>query len=311
MALQKRLDETLTKVGVKYVQDPSNFVAGNLFPRCPVMKLSSTFPTYDKEYWFKDEAEERSPGTESAGGVHGRGTDSYDCKDMSFHEDVPFENIENDPEPLNPEKAATLRVTGKIALRDEREWSANFLTTSVWGTDATPTVGWGTPATAIPLNDVSDAKRAVKQATSFEPNVFVIGRTVFDKLKFCDQITDRLKYTSSQNVTEDILARMFEVDRVVVMNAVYDSAKYGATASMGFVAGDVGLLMHVTGAPSLEMPSAGYTFVWNGFGIQGYGVRRFWREEEMAWRVEAHNYRDMKKVAADLGYFFNGPVAGT
>lgn len=310
MALQTALNETLTKVGLKYVQDPASFVAGNIFPQCPVNKLSATFPTYDKEYWMKNEAEVRVPGTESKGGTHARGTDSYTCVDVSFHEDVPFENIENDPTPLNPERAATRRVILKIALYDEITFASSFMATSQWGTDETPTVGWGTPDTAIPLNDIQTGKDYVKQYTGFDPNTLLLSRTAFSALKFCEQITDRLKYTSSANITTDILARLFEVDRVVVCNTVYDSAKYGATASQEFVMGDVALLFYAPSGPSLEDPSAGYNFTWTGYGMEGFGVRRFWRDEPMAWRVEAHHYHDMKKVASDLGYFFDGPVAG-
>lgn len=309
MALQTALNETLTKVGVKYIQDPNSFVAGNIFPRCPVNKLSATFPTYDKEYWMKNEAKKRVPGAESAGGTHARGTDSYSCEDISFHEDVPFENIENDPTPLNPEKAATRRVILKIALADEVDFASSFMTTGVWGTDANPGTGWGTSATATPLNDISTGRLTVKQATGFDPNTLVLSRKAFDALKFCDQITDRLKYTTSSNVTADILARMFELEKIVVCNTVYDTAKYGATAAQAFVMDDVALLFYAPSAPSLEEPSAGYNFVWTGYGTDGFGVRRFWREENMSYRVEAHHYHDMKKVASDLGYFFSSPVA--
>jgi hypothetical protein len=310
MAMQQPINMTLTKVGLKYVQDPSTFVAGNIFPQCPVNLLSASFPTYPKEYWMKNEAAVRAPGTESEGGTHKRGLDTYTCEDVSFHEDVPFENIKNDPAPLNPEKAATRRVILKIAIKDEVDFAGDYMVTGTWGTDKTVVIGWGTPGTAIPLNDVSVARAAVKVATGYDPNTLVLSRTAFDALTFCEQITDRLKYTTSENITEGILARLFNVSRVIVCNTVYDSAKYGAAAVQAFVMGDSALLLHTASSPSLEEASAGYNFTWNGYGLKGFGVRRYWREDPMAYRVEAHHYHDMKLMAADLGYFFNGPVAG-
>ena len=95
---------------------------------------------------------------------------------------------------------------------------------------------------------------------------------------------------------------------IIVCNTVYDSAVYGATAAQSFVLGDVALLFYSPSGPSLEDPSAGYNFTWNGYGMEGFGTRRFWLEKEMAYRVEAHHYHDMKKVASDLGYFFSTPV---
>lgn len=311
MALQTAMNETLTRVGLKYVQDPSFFQAGNIFPRCSVNKLSATYPTYDKAYWMKNEAEVRVPGAESKGGTHARGTGSYSCEDIAFHEDVPFENIENDPEPLNPERAATRRVIQKIALYDELFFTTNFFKTGVWGTDGDKNAAWATPSSATPLNDIATGRTTVKKATGFDPNTLILSRDSFEALKFCDQITDRLKYTSSANVTADIIARMCEVDRVIVLNAVYDSAKYGATAAQNFIGSNGALLIYTPSSPSLEEPSAGYNFVWTGYGAEGFGVRRFWREENMAWRVEAHHYHDMALMAADLGYFIADTVTAS
>ena len=109
MALITPVSETLTKVGLKYIQDPANFKAGKIFPACPVNLQAAEFPVYDKSYWLKNEAQVRRPGTESAGGTHARGKDTYSCQNIAYHEDVAMESIANDPNPLNPLKAATLR----------------------------------------------------------------------------------------------------------------------------------------------------------------------------------------------------------
>ena len=102
---------------------------------------------------------------------------------------------------------------------------------------------------------------------------------------------------------------MFEVDEVIVMNGVYDSAKYGATASQGFIGAKHCLVYYVSNSPSLEEPSAGYRFTWNGFGSGGFGVKNFELPKQNARRVEAHNYRDFKLVAADLGYLIDDVIA--
>jgi hypothetical protein len=44
-------------------------------------------------------------------------------------------------------------------------------------------------------------------------------------------IVDRIKYTSQESVTEDLLARLFNVDRVLIMAGTYNTAAEGATAS--------------------------------------------------------------------------------
>ena len=300
--LMEYYSETLTKVGLQYLQDRSNFAAGRVFPNCPVKYISGTFPTYDKAYWMKNEAKVRAPGTESAGSPHARGTDSYACEDVSFHDDVPFENIENDPAVLNPESAATRRVTSKIDIYDEVDFATNFFSTGKWGTDLSPSTKWDASSGSDPLGEIDTAKQVVKKATGFDPNRIAISREVYDVLKRHADIKEQIKYTSSRNVTPELLAYMFEVDQVVVLNGVYDTAKYGATASQSFIGGQHCLVYYAASGPSLEEPSAGYRFVWSGYGDEGFGVESIELPKQKAVRVEAHNYRDMKLVASDLGY---------
>jgi len=312
MPLATQFSTTLTNVGLKYMQDPKAFKAGKIFPLCPVTLQSSTFPTWDKSYWLKNEAAERMPGTESEGSPQGRGTDSYVCKDISFHEDVPREYVANDPAPLNPQKAATRRVTHKIALYDEVAYVSNFFKTGVWGTDAAaPNPKWDA-ANSVPLEDIDGFKRTMASATGFSPNKAVMSQKVFDVLKRHPTIKGTLFSSGSTvptaQITEAMLASILELDEIIVLRAIVDTANYGAAASIGYIAGDKFQLLHCAANPSLEDPSAGYNFGWTGYGTAGYGVETWYREDPKAWRVEAHNYHGMKKVAADLGLFVDAPL---
>lgn len=309
MSLQAQYSEILTNVGLQYGAGPDLFKATKVFPICPVSLMSSQYPTYDKAYWMKNEAGIRMPATESKGGTHARSFESYSCQDISYHEDVAVESIKNDPTPLNPQKAATRRVTMKISLFDEIDWVTRFFTTSVWTTGSNPSTKWDAASGSTPLKDIDGYKRAMRIATGgFAPNKIVISEPVFDVLKRHADVKDQLKYTSNANVTQEILARILEVDEIVVMAAIKDSAAYGATASHTYIAGNKFLMLHVTKNPSLEEPSAGYNFSWTGYGKQGYGVEELAMPTIKAIRVEAHHYHDMKKVAADLGYYIDAPL---
>jgi len=308
MPMQAQVTDTLTKVGVKYIQDPANFQASKIFPACPVVTLAGEFPTYDKSYWMKNEAAKRKPGTESAGGGHARGFDTYECEDISYHEDVPWEYIKNDPSPLNPLKSATRRVTQKIAIFDEVDFVSRFMKTTVWGSDPNaPSTKWDA-ANSTPLLDIDGYKRSMRILTGMTGNTAVMSEKVYDVLKRHAEVKDQVKYTSAANINKELLASILEVDRIIVMSAVYDSAAFGATASQKYIAGDDFLLLHCTGSPSLEEPSAGYNFGWSGYGQSGYGVRNFDKEPASATCVEVHYYHQMKKVAADLGVFQDAPL---
>lgn len=311
MSLQTQFSTTLTNVGLKYMQDPKNFQANKIFPLCPVTLLSSTFPTWDKSYWLKNEAQERVPGTESAGSAQGRGTDSYACKDYSFHEDVPQEYIDNDPVALNPQKSAVRRVTHKIMLQAEVDYVTNFFKTGVWTDANAPGTKWDA-ANSTPLLDIDGYKRTMASTTGFAPNKAVMGQKVYDVLKRHATITGTRfmsgKEVPNAQVSKEQLAAILEVDEVIVLAAIVDSAKYGAAAAVDFIAGNKFQLLHVTNNPSLEEPSAGYNFGWSGYGTNGYGIKSWYEQKPNAVRVEGHNYHQFKKVAADLCIFVDAPL---
>ena len=105
----------------------------------------------------------------------------------------------------------------------------------------------------------------------------------------------------------------FDVERVVVSKAVYNSAAGNLTASMSFVAGKNALLCYAAPQPGLMVPSAGYTFGWSGFtGLNNLGIRM--SQIPMNWlgigtvRNEGEMAFDMQVVGSDLGYYFSGIV---
>lgn len=145
-----------------------------------------------------------------------------------------------------------------------------------------------------------------------EANTLVLGYETFRQLKNHPDLVDRIKYTSSQTITEDMLARMFDLDRVLVAKAVKATNNEGATGAYGFAYGKGALLAHVASAPGLLTPSAGYTFSWTGVsgGIGStIGVSSFRMESLKAERVEAEMAFDNKVIGSDLGYFWTTIVA--
>jgi len=97
-----------------------------------------------------------------------------------------------------------------------------------------------------------------------------------------------------------------------VASAIKNTAAKGQTAAHSYIAGKAAALFYVPPAPGLMTPSAGYTFAWTGFagaGGEGQRIKRFRLERIESDRVEGQMAYDHKKVAADLGYFFNTIIA--
>jgi hypothetical protein len=315
------IDAILTNISVAYIQKQENFIADKVFPVVPVDKKSDKFFTYNKNDWFRDEAQRRADATESAGSGYSLNTGSYSADVWAFHKDIGDQTIANADAPLNPLREATEFVTSRLMLRKELQFVSDFFTTGVWGTDVTGVAGtpgggqtkqWSDYTSSDPINDIEAAKAAILSTTGMEANTLVLGYETFRQLKNHPDLVDRIKYTSSQTITEDMLARMFDLDRVLVAKAVKATNNEGAAGAYGFAYGKAALLCHVASAPGLLTPSAGYTFSWTGVsgGIgTSIGVRSFRMESIKAERVEAEMAFDNKVIGADLGYFWTTIVA--
>jgi hypothetical protein len=315
------IDAILTNISVAYMQSASNFVSTQVFPLVPVDKQSNKFFKYTKNDWFRDEAQVRADATESAGGGYNLSTDSYSAQVWAFHKDVGDQTRANADAPINLDREAAEFVTSRILLRQEIDWQTTFFTTGVWGTDYTGVasspstnqfIKWSDYANSDPLEDIEAAKEQILSTTGFEANTLVLGYQTFRKLKNHPDLVDRIKYTSSNVITEEMMARMFQVDRVLVTKAVKATNNEGATGAYSFVHGKAAMLCYSAPNAGLLQPSAGYTFGWTGVsgGIGAtIGTSRFRMESLKSERIEAEAAWAHKVVASDMGTFFTAAVA--
>ena len=309
------IDVALTNISIAFIQDATHFVAGRVFPGIPVQKQSDKYFTYEKRDWRRDEAKPRAPGTESSGGGYDISNDNYSAEVYAHHKDVPDQIRDNADAAINSDEDATRYVMQILMLQKEVNFASTYFTTSVWGTDAvagTDFTAWD-DASSDPEKDIDDAKAAVLLATGFEPNTLTVGYKVHLALKRHPLVLDKFKYTSSESITEAMLARVFEVDNYVVAKASYDtSAEDAASASNSYVLGNHALLTYTPPSPGLLTPAAGYTFTWTGLtGINnaGVAVSSFRMQHLKSDRVEGELAYDHKVVSSELGYFFQNAAS--
>jgi hypothetical protein len=318
---QVHVDAILTNISVAYMQRAENFIADKVFPVVPVDKQSDKYFVYEKNDWLRDEAQVRTDGTESVGSGYNIATATYYADVYAIHKDIGDQTRANADAPINVDREAAEFVTHRLLTRREIQFNNDFMTTGKWATDVTgvaasPTTGqtiqWSDYTNSDPINDIEAGKAGILSVTGLEANTLVLGYDVFRQLKNHPDLVDRIKYTSSQTITEDMLARMFDIERVLVSKSIKATNAEGATGAYSFTTGKTALLAHVAPNPGVLTPSAGYTFSWTGVS-QGMGLTigtsSFRLESLRATRVEAELAFDNKVVASDLGYFWNSIVA--
>lgn len=321
------VDSALTNISVAFLQNAGNFVADRVFANVPVAKQSDRYFVYDRGSFNRDEAEIRAPGTESAGGGYELdNTPTYFANVHAFHHDVPDQVRANADPAVDPDRDAANLVAHKMLIRREKIWNSKFFVPGVWGTDITgvaasptgPQVLKWSDDNADPIGNIDEAKATMLENTGMEANTLVLGYRVFDALKRHPEIVDLVKYsggvspTNPALITEQALAAVFGVDRVLVSKSIENTAAQGAAENSQFINGGNALLTHTTNAPGLMQPSAGYTFSWNGFmgqtNANGFATKRFYIDELESTRIEGQMAFDMKVIAPELGFLWNSII---
>lgn len=308
------IDQALTNISVAYIQAASNFIAARVFPSVPVDKQSDKYFTYNKGDFRRNEVKPRAPGTESAGGGFRMSNDNYAAEVYAFHKDVPDQIRANAGAAVNVDNDASRFVTNLFLLQREIKWTSDFFALNVWDTDVVGTTDftkWDDSA-SDPEADLDTGKALILKNTGFMPNTLVVGFAVHQALKKHPLVTERFKYTSADSITEEMLARFFEIDNYMVSKASYTTSAEGASSDThAFIAGNNALLCYVTDSPGLLVPTAGYTFVWSGLtgaSEVGVAISNFRIDTKKSDRVEGEFSYDNKVVASDQGYFFSAAV---
>ena len=315
------VDTPLTNMSVAYMQSDSVMVANKIFPIVPVKKQSDLYFTYTRADMLRNEAAVREYGAESKGGGYNVSTSPYYCNIYAFHKDVyPTERVNSDS-PLQPDIDASEYVSQKLILKREIDFQERFFATGIWGTEydgaaaasGTDLVYWSSSG-STPIEDIATAQLNVQGATGKKPNTLLLGPHTFIALRDSGQIRDLLRYTAGPAVpTPQLLAQMFDVDRVLVGAAVYNAAADGATEDTDFILGKHAMLCYTENSPGIRKASAGYIFSWSGLeGAGAFGNRMYKIPMDLLGigtvRIEGEMAYDIELISNDLGVFFKDIV---
>lgn len=124
---------------------------------------------------------------------------------------------------------------------------------------------WSTP-TGNPIVDIDTGREAIRSIIGIYPNTLVLSAQAFNAAKNNPNVIARFQYNGSVNVeaaqiTEKMLAGLFNVDKVVVGKAIVtndalvNSDIWGNNAVLAYVP---------AGETFMEEPSYGYTYTLDG-----------------------------------------------
>lgn len=262
------IDPVLSSVAQGYQN--SEMVASYLFPTVPVNLRGGNIITFGKEGFMLYQSQ-RAPGENTKRVSFGYSGAPYALLDYSLEGLVPIEveqEATNGPG-IDMGSTAIAEVSDSMALRLEKQ-AADIARTATSYAAANKTTLSGTAqwsdwtGTSQPIQVIETAKEAVRAATGKRPNTVVMGAQVFAKLRNHPVIIDRIKYTGRDTATEELLASLFGVERVVVGDAIYSND--AGTAITDIWGKDVVVAYTKLGTlQSRGLPSYGYTYQLRGY----------------------------------------------
>ena len=317
---QVHIDRALSNMIVAFLQRSDAYLSNVLFPRVPSPNKSDLYWVFDRSYWLINNTRKRAAGAEAPRAAYNVATQSFTCERDASAFAIPDPIRANADTPLDLDRQATEYIGQQLLIAQEVDFQSKFFTTGKWtgsstGSDITPAVTWDDPS-STPVEDVRKQMRYMQSQTGFRPNCFALGRATFDRLCDHPDIVDRIKHAAQTNnspavANEQTLAAIWGLDRILVANAVQNTAAEGKAASYSFIAGTGNaLLAYAAPAPGIMTPSAGYKFVWSGAGNgQGIEIKRYRDEKFESDVVEGGLWYQHNLVSASLGVFFSNAIA--
>ncbi len=266
---------TMNQAGVRVV-DPilSTVVQGfrlpgligeALFPRVPVGVAGGKVLQFGKEA-FQAYNTQRAPGTGTKRITFGYLGQPYALENHALEAPVPREWM-RDAKVVPGVDLGTraTNLTMRVNLKSLEAQQA-ALATNAANYDANHKLvlagatKWST-ATGTPKADIEAAKEAIRTTTGMRPNVMGISAVGFKALRENPTVIDRFKYVSKESITADMIANLFDLQKVVVGDDISADDAGAFTDTWGNNA----ILAYVPPVPStMEEPSYGYTYVMEG-----------------------------------------------
>ncbi len=275
-------DRALENVSLQY--KPTGLIAEDVAPKVPVKRESDFYYVYSKDTMAIPETR-RGMRSESNQATWNMSTSTYVLEEHALHDFVSDRERDNADSPVSPDVDSTEITTQKVLLRREKDLATVVQTVGNWGTSvdfsATATLAWSSNTTTTnPITVIDSLSSVILRQSGTRPNKLILTDEQFNAAKEHVSVVDRIKHTSADSVTPDMLAKLFRLEKILVATGVEHTAKEGidTTTAMQFIWTDAAFLYYCPPNPGLKQASALYT-LWKDAYSEPFKVER-WREHK-------------------------------
>jgi hypothetical protein len=257
-------------------------VGAMIAPVVPVACITGGIVRYGKEAFIVENTL-RAQGTKPRTVNSNFGADTYTLEQHALGYEISIEDLNAagcltcaNQSAINIREIEISNIQRKLLLGHEKEVfdlvtsAATYEATNFFATTAAAipgALGWNS-ANSTPIDNVLTLQSVVRRQIGCRFNSIVLGASVYERLMSHPQIVGRIAYNTSEAIGVDVLKRFFNVQSVLVADAVADDGTgnlvslFPDNAFLGYHSPNPGLAaVNLTASSNLARPSSFYTYM--------------------------------------------------
>lgn len=263
------------------------FIGLQVMPIFPVSRQSAEYPVIPAEALFNVLETARS-----SGGAYNRSSGEFES---GFYKTVD-KGLER---PVDDRYAAIysslfdyemtiamILMNDILRAQEKRVADKIFSATNFTATNAG--TAWSTAASADPRGDVEAGKESLR-GNGIVANTLVLNYTAYQDAKLCDDVQEKVYQifpdaAKTGIISIEHLRAYFDVEKLLVAGALYNSSKRGQDASLSDIWGSQYCMLCRTSDRDITEPCIGRTFKWNEGATEDVIVEEY-REENVRSKI--------------------------
>jgi hypothetical protein len=227
------VNKLLTDVSNKI--EPQGYVSEQIFPMVKVVQSTGKLGSYGTGHMRILTTLTGGKNKYPTVDTRQQSTQTYSIDKHGLSDMVTEEEYANVEKPFDAEADTTDELTTLLWLAKEKGIADSLTDTAVLTNNVTlsGTDQYTDYTNSDPLGDFKTARASVYNKVGMAPDTVILPWAVYDTLRYHPKILEvGYKYNRSGKLTLDDLAAVFDVKRVLIAEAIYESANQGQTSAI-------------------------------------------------------------------------------
>lgn len=306
------IDPLLSEMAIGY--RPEGHIADMIMPIVTVGKQSGIYTVFDRGDRLRQRTTARAPGQEANMIEQEVGTGTYYANNYALKAPVTIEDRANaDPIFLNGIINGRTELVLDSLLLDYELRVANLVTSgSNVGSSAGVNSAWN--GAGDPLGDINAAIDNVHYSNGVMPNRVAFGIEAWKSFRRDSTVRNLIFGTNNgggyPNTSQ--VSQLLDIPNIYVGGAFQNTGDKGLTEALSTIWKDKVLVYYAPESPTIERPSAFYSFRWADAGLPNMQVERHpYDSRKKSEEVEVGYYQDEVITASTYAFLLDAVNSST